>query len=30
LMGGTCAPLFWPYGPENDQPPPHPPASTLF
>jgi hypothetical protein len=28
-----CAPLFWPYGPRNDQPPPPPPlppAPPLF
>jgi len=28
-MGGTCAIPFWPYGPENDQPPPSP-ALPLF
>jgi hypothetical protein len=33
-MGDTCAPLFWSYGPGNDQPPPPPPppppAPLLF
>jgi hypothetical protein len=28
-MGGTCAIPFWPYDPENDQPPPSP-ALPLF
>jgi hypothetical protein len=27
-MSGTCVPLFWPYSPGNDQPPP--PAPSLF
>jgi len=26
----TCAPLFWLYGPGNNQPPPHPPTPPLF
>jgi len=29
-MGGTCTPLFWSYGFENDQPPPPSIAPPLF
>ena len=32
-MGDTCALLFWPFGPGNNQPPPPPPpppAPLLF